>query len=168
MLDANPHPELSFALDVADKAIKLAAVLLGGVWTYWNYRKSRTYAQKLELQLTGAVFEQDGIFLEASAEIKNLGAARHVLQREDALCELVVISSDLAERSVKVLAVFKSEDQIEPGEAISDLFLHRLDVAPDNIVWLRIDLSVSSGSVEWRRSHLIRLGDIRGNGAAAR
>ncbi len=61
MVDVNPHPELSFALDVADKAIKLAAVLLGGVWTYWNYRKGRKYAQKVELQLTGAVFEQGGI-----------------------------------------------------------------------------------------------------------
>ncbi len=46
------HPQAAFWLDVADKMVKLAAVCMGGIWTYWNYRKSRTCEQKLELQLS--------------------------------------------------------------------------------------------------------------------
>ena len=171
MLDGNSapvHPTLTFWLDVVDKAIKFAAVALGGIWTYWNYRKSRTYAQKLELQLTGAVFQQNGLFLEVSAEIKNLGAARHLLRYEDALCEFVAISSDLSEKSVEVFRVFTREDQIEPGESISDRLTSRLDIDLDTTIWLRVDLRVSSGSVEWRKSDLIRLADILANVAVVK
>ncbi len=72
MLDGKPT-ELSVALDIADKAIKLIAVMLGGIWTYWNYRKSRPYEQKMELQLTGSTFERNGTYIEVRAKLKNLG-----------------------------------------------------------------------------------------------
>jgi hypothetical protein len=45
-LALEPHPDLTLWLDVADKILRLIAVTLGGIWTYWNYRKSRTYAQR--------------------------------------------------------------------------------------------------------------------------
>ena len=60
-----PHPSLYFALDLADKLLKLAAVALGGIWTYWNYRKSRTYAQKIELEVTASVFVRAHTYVES-------------------------------------------------------------------------------------------------------
>lgn len=76
MLDGNSapaHPILTFWLDVADKAIKFAAVALGGLWTYWNYRKSRTYSKKLELQIADTVFAKGDLYVDIIVTRKNVG-----------------------------------------------------------------------------------------------
>lgn len=65
-------PHVSFWLDVADKLIKFAAVCLGGVWTWWNFHKSRTYAQKLELQIAGHVFHQGSLYVDVLATLRNV------------------------------------------------------------------------------------------------
>ncbi len=58
---------------MTDKAIEAVAVLLGNVWTYWNYRKSRTYAQKLDLQVSGDVFSRGGLYLDVAVALENVG-----------------------------------------------------------------------------------------------
>jgi hypothetical protein len=146
---ANPHPELSFALDVADKAIKLLAVLLGVVWTWWNYKKSRTYAQKLDLQIAGAVFLKDGLCVEVMLGLKNLGSSRHLVQQRGSSCIITAIFDDMSERTVRTFAVFTGQDRIEPGETIIDPLAWWLSLDPRKIVWLKVHLRVVSGSVEW-------------------
>jgi hypothetical protein len=159
--DVAIHPALSFALDVADKAIKLVAVLLGGVWTYWNYRKSRTYAQKMELQIASSMFQRDAIYIEVTAKLKNLGATIHNVQQEGTYCEIVAILSDLTTQTVRLLPVFTRDSFIEPGESISDRLLVMVPPDASSIVWFRIDLEVASGQVEWQESDLIRFENAR-------
>lgn len=154
------HPTLSFALDIADKLIKLAAVILGGIWTYWNYRKSRTYAQKLELQLAGTVLSQNGLYVEIAAAIKNLGGTTHSVQQQGTSCGVVAIAADLSEQTLRVFRVFIAEERIEPGETISDLLLGRLDFSIPQTIWIRIDLRVASAGVEWHKSDLVRVSAI--------
>ena len=152
-----PHPTLSFGLDVADKVFKLCAVLLGGIWTYWNYRKSRTYAQKMELQISSSVFQQGGAtYIEVVAKLKNLGATVHTVQQEGTYCEIIAILSDLSAQSIRLMPVFTQDSFIEPGEGISDHLLAIVPLHPSNIVWLRIDLRVASRKIEWQESDLIR------------
>jgi hypothetical protein len=67
-------------LDGADKIIKAIAVAIGGAWTYWNYKKSRTFAEKLELVLTGSVFLIYGdAFVDITIVVKNLRGQDGVL-----------------------------------------------------------------------------------------
>jgi hypothetical protein len=153
------HPTLTFALDLADKLIKLAAVALGGVWTWWNYRKSRTYAQKLDLQLTGDVFFKDGLYVNVAIVLKNLGAAKHLLQSEGTSCEIVAIRKDLSKEEIRIFPVFTLHDQVEPGESINDHVVWRIETRPADIVWLRIDLRVVSGKVEWNTTSMVRVED---------
>jgi hypothetical protein len=47
-ISSDVHPYASFWLDVADKAIKFVAVLVGASWTWINYKRSRRYKRKLE------------------------------------------------------------------------------------------------------------------------
>jgi hypothetical protein len=63
MLDSVPsaHQNASFWLDVIDKFIKFLALLVGGAWTWLNFKRSRTYAKKLDLQLVGAVFRKQNL-----------------------------------------------------------------------------------------------------------
>lgn len=139
---------LSLILDIADKLLKLAAVALGGVWTYWNYRKSRVYAQKLELALAGDVFGDQHRYVELTVTIKNLGLSRHLVQQRGSSCEVVAVNSDLTEESLRLFEVFALHEHIEPGETIGDQIAWSLPSTQKEIVWLKINLRVVSGSVE--------------------
>ncbi len=153
------HPVLSFWLDVVDKIIKFAAVFLGGIWTYWNYRKSRTYAQKLETELSGNVFFKDGVYVDISTSLTNRGASKFILQQEGTSCTLSTIRKDLSEIPIRIFRIFIQHDQMEPGDHIHDALYWRIDLPPQEIVWLKIDLRIVSGKVEWNSVALIRVGE---------
>jgi len=154
------HPVLTFWLDVADKLIKFAAVALGGVWTYWNYRKSRTYAQKLELTVSGAAFERQGLCVEITASIKNLGSSQHLLDPDGSTCEVVAIFADSTEEAVTAFPVFTLHDYIEPSETIGDQAAWRSQLTSAQVLWFKVNLRIVSGKVEWNESHLIRVNDL--------
>ena len=152
------HPVLSFWLDVADKLIKFAAVCLGGVWTWWNFRKSRTYAQKLELQIAGDVVEQgDHYYVDALVTLRNVGASRYDLEAAENTCEISVLFEDLSEQVVRVFYVFELSDSVEPGAAVSDQLQWRIPFPEEAIVWIKIRLRVASNRIEWNESRLFRV-----------
>jgi hypothetical protein len=154
---ANPHQNASFWLDVSDKLIKFVALLIGGAWTWMNFKRSRTYAKKLDLQLAGTVFQRESLFVEITATIKNAGASRHSVQQRGTTCEILAVRPDLTEVPIRLLTVFEFENWIEPGESISDLVHYRIDLPPDEIIWLRVNLRIVSEELEWNRSCLIRI-----------
>ena len=147
----------SVLLDITDKLLKLVAVLLGGVWTYWNYRKSRTYAQKLELQLKAEVFRKGDLYVDITASVLNIGAARYLLQEQGSACTIVAILNDMSSQKLQIFDVFATQDQIEPGETITDHLVCRVTLSPSDIVWLKSDLRIVSGDREWSFSTLTRI-----------
>jgi hypothetical protein len=153
----DPHASAKFYLDVADEIIKAVAVCVGAAWTWINYRRSRTYAKKLELQLSGSIFRKGGLYLETVAGLKNLGASRHGLQQDGTTCEVLAIGPDLSELPIGAIAVFEQDNWIEPGESITDLVQFKVELRPQNIVWLRIHLRVTFKELEWNTSRLIRV-----------
>ena len=159
MLDAvgPSHSGLSFRLDVADKLIKFAAVCLGGVWTWWNFRKSRTYAQKLELQIAGHVFEQGDFYVDVLVTLRNVGASRYDLEAAGNTCEISVIFEDLSEQSLRVFYVFELSDSVEPGAVVSDQLQWRIPFPEEALVWVKIRLRVASNKIEWNESRLFRV-----------
>ena len=158
MLDAPAHPQLSFALDLADKLIKLVAVILGGIWTYWNYRKSRTYQQKLELEIDGTVFTRGDLYGEVKLTVRNIGNTQHSVEHDGTFCELSVIKEDLTEQSVQLLDAFTEEDSLEPGELMKDVLYWSVPAPVDGIVWVKLTLLVVSNGVQWSSADLIRIG----------
>jgi hypothetical protein len=151
------HATAKFWLDVVDEIIKASAVFVGAAWTWMNYRRSRTYARKLELQLSGSTFRKHGLYIEITAGLKNLGASRHPVQQEGTTCEILAIAPDLSEIPVRLIPVFELENWIEPGESISDLIQYRIELPPDSIVWLRVNLRIVSKELEWNTSRLIQV-----------
>ena len=130
MPDPSPHPTLAFALDVADKLIKLVAVLLGGIWTYWNYRKSRTYQKRLELTLAASPYRHQGTFLEVRLSLKILGGAQHRLQQNAALCQIKGIFSDLSEETLDVTPVFIPTALSNPARPFGTCFSPASPMSP--------------------------------------
>jgi hypothetical protein len=142
-------PPASLWLDVFDKIIKLAAVILGGIWTYWNYRKSRTYAEKLELEITGNVFDHTGLYVDIGATVKNVGASNMSVAHDLTKCTIFAVLSDLTEVPLRIFPIFSQADELEPGESANDVILWRIETYEAEIIWLKIDLRVVSATVEW-------------------
>jgi hypothetical protein len=158
--NVTPHETAKFWLDVSDKVLKAIAVVVAAAWTWMNYRRSRTYAQKLDLQLIGDIFFKNGLYIDIAIAVVNLGAARHVLQPEGSLCDLVLVHADLSEESVRIFfPLFPLHTQIEPGESISDHLLWRIEPFPPDIIWLKVNLRLVSGKVEWNRTLMVRIDD---------
>jgi hypothetical protein len=157
MIDNTTHPTASFALDVADKVIKFTAVLIGGVWTYRNYRKGRTYEQKLELDVMGTVFVGKTCMATSRSSLETIGATKHTVQRVGSFSELFIVRDDLTEESMKLLRVFTQNDRIEPGESIAHTQYWRIPQPIDDIAWVKLDLRIVSNGVEWNSSCLIRV-----------
>lgn len=156
MLDTSAHPQLAFALDIADKLIKLAAVLLGGVWTYWNYRKSRTYEQRLDLEIAGTVFTRGDLYGDVKLTVKNIGNTQHNVEHDGTFCELSLIREDLSEQNVQLFDVFTEDDNLEPGESMVDALFWSVPASIDSIVWVQLRLRVISNGVQWSRTELVR------------
>jgi hypothetical protein len=157
MLDAPVHPVATFWLGVLDEIIKLAAVFIGGLWALWNFRKSRTYQQKLQLEIVSTVFIKNDLYGDVLVTAKNIGASRHVVQKAGSFIEISVILDDLSEHIVELFRVFTDEDSMEPGESINDTKFWSIAPPFDNIVWVRLSLRVLSNGVEWRWSSLVRV-----------
>jgi hypothetical protein len=100
------HDTARFWLDVSDKLIKATAVFIGGLWTWWNYRKSRTYEQKLELDLVATVFLKEDLYGDAKFTVQNIGETKHSVQHTGTFCEVFVVRDDLTQESVEVFRVF--------------------------------------------------------------
>jgi len=152
---ATPHDTARFWLDVADKAIKFVAVVIGGLWTWWNYRKARTYEQKLELEVDGRIFVRNGLFGDVRATVKNIGATKHSVSHQGTFCVLSAVRDDLTEERVRLFSVFSSIGKIEPGESMNDTHYWRIHDSPEDIVWIKLTLRVVSNGVEWVSTRLI-------------
>ena len=161
-LTANaPHQEAAFWLDVFDKIIKFGALLVGGVWTWVNFKRSRTYAQKLELQLAGSLFLKRDLFIDVDVVLRNMGASRHIVQPKGTYCEIIAIFTDLSENVIRVIPVFTLHSQVEPGESINDHVVWKIDSPVVDIVWLRINLRIVSGEIEWNATSIVRMEESR-------
>jgi hypothetical protein len=154
---SEPHATAKFWLGVADEIIKATAVFVGAAWTWINYQRSRTYAKKLELQVSGILLQKQDLYLVITTGLKNLGASKHLLQQEGTGCEIVAIRKDLSEIFVQLLPVFELQEWLEPGESIIDLKQCRVVMPSDDIVWLRANLRVVLGQVEWNSSCLVEV-----------
>lgn len=134
MLDAPVHPVATFWLGVVDEIIKLAAVFIGALWALWNFRKSRMYEQKLELEVLGTVFVRKDLYGDVKVIVKNIGGTRHTVQQAGSFCELSVIRDDLTEHTMELFRVFANHDSMEPGESIADTKYWRIAQPIESIV----------------------------------
>jgi hypothetical protein len=122
-----------------------------------HYARSRTYAKKLELDLEGKVFFEDGLYLETVLKLKNLGAARHTLAHRGTSCSVWAVLEDLSEVPIVSEPVFGRDNSIEPGESVDESMVFRIDFPPEAIVWFKVALRVVSREGEWNLTRHIRV-----------
>src|SRR3989442_15004843 len=70
-------------IDNAQKIGNLIAVLVGGLWVYFNYFRGRTFYPRLQLELTGRIVRRGGSnYVLVTMQLKNTGLSRVDIEQE--------------------------------------------------------------------------------------
>jgi hypothetical protein len=162
---ATAHSSLSAVLDIVDKVVKVAAVLIAAAWGYLNYRRGRTFKRRLEPRISGKIFFRDGTWLLCGeAELKNVGLSVVTIEQKGTAIivdDCLVVtgeggSSRVAQERVAVLEVFKAHGWIEPGESIKQSFLNALPSRADRVA-ARLRIRIVSHKTEWNDDSIAEL-----------
>ena len=161
MLEATTvHPYGSFWLDFADKAIKGAAVVIGGVWTYVIAVRSGTFRRKLEPEVSARLFKAAGTdYVEVTCGLKNVGQTNYPIRQRGTAVEIVPLSPD-GRKDPIINAVFTKHGWIEPGEAIREQLIFPIPPAHDFVAFevnLRIvsEAALTKSAVEWNATCVV-------------
>jgi hypothetical protein len=167
-------PVASLTLDQIDKGVKIVAVILGGIWTYLNYVRGRTFKRRLEPTISGKVVpcgEMAGLFVSGTAQVKNVGLSKVDIEQSGTA---IVIDDMIPGASKKgipklvkanipggVAGVFERHRWIEPGETIEESFAVLLPVRNDRAC-VRLRLRIVSRhkifkNIEWNADGIAEL-----------
>jgi hypothetical protein len=141
-------------LDAADKGIKVLAVAVGAVWTYYSVRR------KLELSISGTIFKKNGNFyLLISYQLKNVGQTKYTIRQKGTYVGVFAISEKGDEERVLALEIFKDHGWIEPGEQIHETRIAPIS-NPETFIALKLQLRVVSRGLEWNVSSIVSEDDF--------
>ena len=152
------HPYGSFWLDFADKAIKGAAVLVGGAWTLINFERSRTFRRRLEPKVAAQIFKAGpDYFLLTTSRLKNIGQSKYPIRRRGTVVEEWNRLRPPGRKRLRVSRVFDKHGWVEPGEEIEHTLIFPVP-DPSKVVAFEVSLRVVSEdeteleAIEWNAS----------------
>lgn len=164
----DPWAKPKFWLDVADKAIKALALVLGGAWTVVNYLRGRTFAKRLEFTHSGRIIHQRGnAYLAVRCEMKNLGLSKLDIRQTGTACELYQLLPDglnipATAKSNYIFSVFTEHAWIESQEQLFHEEIVSLDEFSSESIAVRLRLRVVASrpgrrALTWETSSIIDL-----------
>ena len=142
------------AIDNIEKVAMIAAVIIGGLWVYYNFFKGRTYKPRLEPIVSGKIFDQDGkLYLITTAKLKNAGLSKVEIEQEGTALRVFSYIreqptfTDLVEVEwLATFPVFLDHKWVEPGKGIDDELLIALPY--NSIFAIRTELQVIASGIE--------------------
>jgi len=142
---------------ITDLSWKIAVGIAAASWTILNYLRGRTFRRRLELKVSGEIFEKTGIhFLSVVTTAKNVGLSKVRVFQKGTWVRLVRLRSKQKSSALQLpeeiflgtAPIFKRHDWIEPGEEVNDiLFVQLPERIPEDVA---ISLSLRVKSTEWR------------------
>ena len=158
-------------IEVLKDVFEIAAIAMGGVWTYFNFFKGRTYKSRLECEVHGSVETHSGQpWLKVVMKTKNVGLSKVPIERSGTFLQL---HSAIAPRTCPpwpcqatwnqapaVWGVFKDHDWLEPSEPIEDQML--IELPDDKAPAYSLTLKVLSGKLWWTATNIVRASDKHG------
>ena len=126
------------------------------MWTWWNYRKSRTYSKKLDLQLIGNVQIVGQLYIDIIAKVTNAGASQHMIGSADSYCTISAVMVDLSESPLHIFNISSPNGMLEPGGSMDAAIVWIAPHSPD-LAWLKISLRTVSGDLEWNTTSILRV-----------
>ncbi len=80
---------VSAFVETLKNAFEIAAIVVGALWTYFNFFKGRTYRSRLECEVDGTVETRAGrLLLKVVVRAKNVGLSRVLVGQEGTILQL--------------------------------------------------------------------------------
>jgi len=127
------------------------------------YVRGRTYKKRLETNVSGEWFENDGIyFLSGSVHLKNVGLAKFPIEQKGTAVLIYDLhpssstgpAADLVETLITVRSAFKDHGWIEPNETIEESFLIQIG-SSERRAGIKLSLRVVAAHIEWNANRII-------------
>jgi hypothetical protein len=148
--------------DILQKLFTIAAIIVGAIWTYFNFFRGRTYKIRLEPEVSGKAVTINGLnHLVAAIRLKNVGLSRVEIEQKGTALELLAYNAPDGTKNIVSAAwdrltafpVFESNRWIEPGEMIEE---KRLIVVPTNgCTAFRLRLRLVSHGSAWEAMDIV-------------
>jgi hypothetical protein len=149
--------DIQTAVDIVQKLFTIAAIIAGGIWTYFNFFRGRTYRMRLEPEVSGKAATFDGMsYLIAKMSLKNVGLSRVEVEQKGSALQVLSYEAPVGEsadvvsaawKNLVVFPVFESHQWIEPGELIEE---QRLIVIPTMVhTAFQLQLRIVSHKISW-------------------
>jgi hypothetical protein len=148
--------------DILQKLFTIAAIIVGAIWTYFNFFRGRTYKMRLEPEVSGKAVTINGLnHLVAAIRLKNVGLSRVEIEQKGTALELLAYNAPDGTKNIVSAAwdrltafpVFESNRLIEPGEIIEE---KRLIVVPTNErTAFRLRLRLVSHGSAWEAMDIV-------------
>ena len=161
--------DASTLVDIIGTIVTAAAVIIGGIWAYFNFVKGRTYRPRLEVGLSAQWHAAAGPPLfHLVISVKNIGSSKVDLVQKGTGIRVSrpqtgpTTPDDMIEwSSVGVFEIFTAHEWIEPSETITDHLLLSLDRPEDpvlleaRLIWKR---SSREGNIEVQARQMVFAG----------
>lgn len=155
--------DINQILDNLEKAFTIAAIIVAGLWAYFNYFKGRVYRSKLKPAITGVVVpEGDQYSLLITIHLTNVGISKIDLQQRGTALRIYSCQKPNEINEVKsaewthvaTYPVFENHGWIEAEETIEE---QRLVTIPINQqIAFQFALRVVSKKTEWNATSIVR------------
>jgi hypothetical protein len=156
--------------DAANHVIQSLAIIAGGIWAFFKFRKSRTFQESLVPGVVGRFAAIDSRnYLIINTQVKNVGTSRVSFSQASALIIFEYLPSQgqdihtVADQRITSFDIFEDEEQfIEPNEIMERT---RFIAIPSPLsLGYRLEVEViSSSGFTWRSSTIIDKSSLGGN-----
>ena len=158
-VNANWKPETT--LDLIRTVIQGAVVLVGAVWGYYTFVRSRTFKLRLEPTVSGIVRNaKNSSYVKITSKLKNVGQCKvDVSQTGSAVRILSHIPKEtdgsgvVTWKHLETLPVFEKHAILEPGETIGDEILVAVPIAVEQV--FRLELRLISKGIAWNAVSIV-------------
>jgi hypothetical protein len=116
-LDVGALPvDLVQAVDVLQKIFTILAIIVGGIWAYYNFIRSRTYHKRVDLEVSPKIIDDNNkILIVYTVEVKNVGLSK--VEIENDLSSLEILASMGREKWYTLVThSLQREIEIEPDQ----------------------------------------------------
>lgn len=155
---------ISAFVELVKNIFEVVAIGAGGIWTYFNFFKGRTYRPRLECSVDGSVEEHSGQrFLKVIVRAKNVGLSKVPIEQKGTILQLYesVLSSSSPQfpfqatwaDSPAVFDVFKEHAWVEPSEPVEDHVL--IELPRNGVPAYKLNLKVLSKKISWTARNVV-------------
>jgi hypothetical protein len=160
--------DVGIALDYLEKIFTILAIIVGGIWAYFNFFKSRLYRIRLEPGISGELIHQDNKrFIKVNLSLRNAGVSVVNIQPEGTGFRLNALQAKgtlspkkvIPKTRIKTYPIFPYHKWVESNETIHE---EQLIVAPDDdSIAFELEMRVVAHGISFRANSIVEINDAK-------